>query len=147
MARDPGILAACPTFALPTLERAVGGYVRVVPAASLDAAKSILETDRRIALIVCGVHFDESRMYDLLRYASYEFPRKPFICVRILDAEIPLVSREAIRIAAEALGASAYVDVPDLIRAVGPEAAETELRNAVLARLPGRQLLNGNSAA
>ena len=112
MARDPKILAACPPFALPTLERVLGGYVHLVPAATLGAAQSILSTDRRITLIVCGVHFDESRMYDLLRYARYEFPHKPFVCVRVLDSEIPRISREALSIAAETLGASAYVDVP-----------------------------------
>jgi hypothetical protein len=80
--------------------------------AGADQAEETLRNNPRISMILCGVHFDESRMYDLLRYAKREHPRTPFVCVRVLDAEIPRVSREALRIAAESMGATRTLICP-----------------------------------
>ena len=112
--------------------------------AGADQAEETLRNNPRISMILCGVHFDESRMYDLLRYAKREHPRTPFVCVRVLDAEIPRVSREALRIAAESMGADAYIDLPSLSEQLGKDDAETQLRSTVLARLP--QLQSGKGA-
>jgi hypothetical protein len=133
------VLAACPPSALPALERALGAYVSLVHVTSLDAAHVALRTNPRIGLIICGIYFDESRMYELLGLARDEWPRLPFVCVRVLDTEIPRISREALRIAAEQLGAAQYVDLPDLISGLGVEGADSELRHAVLSRLPAGQ--------
>jgi hypothetical protein len=140
---NPNVLAACPPFALPTLHKVLGAYVRFVPVASLEAAKTALASNPRIALVLCGVHFDESRMYELLQHARRLFAHIPFVCVRVLDAEIPRVSREALRIAAESLGATAFIDLPTLVSQIGNEAAERELRNVVLGHLPLRKSGNG----
>jgi hypothetical protein len=135
MSNKPEVLAACPPFALPLLEKALGSYVNLVPVLSLDAAQKMLASKSHIALILCGVHFDEWRMYDLLRYVRNGYPHVPFVCVRLLDTEIPRVSREALRIAAESLGAVGFVDMPELTRERGLEEAEKELMNTVLSRL------------
>jgi hypothetical protein len=130
------VLAACPPSALPALERALGGYAALVHVTSLKAAELTLRTNPRIGLIICGIYFDESRMYELLGLVRGEWPLIPFVCVRVLDTEIPRISREALRIAAEQLGAAEYVDLPELIAGLGVEGADSELRRAVLSRLP-----------
>jgi hypothetical protein len=138
MPKNRVVLTACPPFALPTLEKALGGYVSLLHVSSLEAAEAALRTNSRISAVVCGVHFDESRMYDLLALVKREFPHVPFVCVRVLDAEIPKISREALRIAAESMGANGYLDFPSLIEKHGSDDAEGYLRSHVLARLPSQ---------
>ncbi len=135
MGNNPQILAACPPFALPRLQAALGVDARLVPATSMEEAQKTLQANPEIALILCGVHFDESRMYDLLDYARRRFPQTPFVCVRVLDAEIPRISRRALDIAAQSMGAAAYVDLPQLQAEAGSEAAERRLREVVLGQL------------
>ncbi len=131
----PNVLAACPPFALPPLEKALGADAQLVPVNRLDVAEAVLKSNVALRMIVCGVHFDESRMYELLELARRDYPGVPFVCARILDAEIPKVSREALRIAAETMGAEAFIDLPELVAQLGPEAAEEKLRELLLAHL------------
>ena len=135
MGNHPQILAACPPFALPRLQAALEAHVRLVPATSMEEAQKTLQANPDIVLIVCGVHFDESRMFELLDYARRGFPQVPFVCVRVLDAEIPRISRHALDIAAQSMGATAYLDLPQLQAEVGREAAERRLREVVLEQL------------
>jgi hypothetical protein len=138
MPKNRIVLAACPPFALPPLEKALGGYVTLLHASSLDAAEAALRANSRISMVVCGVYFDESRMYDLLALVKREFTHVSFVCVRVLDAEISKISREALRIASERMGADAYLDLPSLVEKHGKEEAERFLRSQVLARLPNQ---------
>ena len=65
----PQVMAACPPFAYPTLERALGKDFELVPVNNLADAQALLERNRDWAMVICGVYFDESRMYELLDYA------------------------------------------------------------------------------
>jgi hypothetical protein len=65
MSEIPKVLAACPPFAFPVLEKALGSCVDLLAANSLDKALEALRGDARPEAIVCGVHFDDSRMFDL----------------------------------------------------------------------------------
>lgn len=134
MPKHPVVLAACPSFALPTLEKVLGSYVTLLHATSLAGATSALSTDARISMIVCGVHFDDSRMYELLRYARREFPHTPFVCVRVSRMEIPRITLDALRMAAESLGAT-FIDLPGLVDALGSAWAELEMRSRLLASI------------
>jgi len=131
----PQVLAACPDFALPIIERSLGPDVELVVASRLESAQRIVAGNHDLRLVLCGVHFDESRMYDLLRYTRKASPDLPFICVRALDAEIPRISREAIRIAAESLGAVAFIDHATLSGEQGVATADAELRRRVFLSL------------
>ncbi len=71
------VLVASPPFAYPTVEKALGSYVNLFPVSSLDAAKYALNTMPSIAMVVCGVYFDELRMSDLLRYCGQTRPLLP----------------------------------------------------------------------
>jgi PleD family two-component response regulator len=95
-ARLPGILAG---YSL--------SFVR-----TLDEAKSILAA-RNFDLILIGVHFDESRMFDLLRYvrAQERHRATPVVCVLTVDFTRHAVAAEGLEIAVKALGGTAYLDL------------------------------------
>jgi hypothetical protein len=67
------------------------------------------------ALVVCGCHFDEGRMYDLLRHmkATPELARVPFMAVRCVEGDMALDDAlfESVKIAVRALGGNAFVDL------------------------------------
>ena len=130
------MLAAFPPSALPKVAQILGARVELVAVSSMAQACERLASPPGVALVLCGVHFDESRMYDLLRYVRNEFPTLPFVCCRIVEAELAKISRESIRIAAASLGASAVVDYPALVEQLGEEQAAQHLRSLVMALLP-----------
>jgi hypothetical protein len=108
---------------MPFVETVLGGVVSLVPIHRFDDASEMLRSECDLALILCGVHFDESRMYDLLRLARESQPHIPFVACRVLETRLSHISVQAIAIAAEALGAKAFVDLPTLILEFGRENA------------------------
>ena len=66
------------------------------------------------AMVVCGCHFDEGRMYDLLRHlkATDNLSKVPFMAVRCVEGELALDDAlyESVKIAVRALGGNAFVD-------------------------------------
>lgn len=63
-------------------------------------------------MILMGLHFDESRMFDLLRYvrADGKYARVPVVCFRgvvVADAKSKVVL-EAVELACKAIGANAF---------------------------------------
>lgn len=89
------------------------GPFALVQAGTLDEATH--ELRGRIDMVVCGVHFDEGRMYDLLRHLkrSPRLERLPFVAVRCLEGELEFdgALRESVKIAVKALGGNAFVDL------------------------------------
>lgn len=134
------LLAAFPSLAIPRLERILGGDLDFLPVHSLRHAKALLQSNAAgFSLIACGLHFDESRMFDLLRYARASFPRIPFVCCRVLDTRVSRVFIQATALSATNLGAVTFFDLPTRADAIGIEAAEQELRAVLLgARRPGQ---------
>ena len=113
------------------VERALGGYVEVVPAYTFEDAVRRLQ-GREISLVLCGIYFDETRMFDLLRFVKGKHPGLRFVCCRIGQSEVPEVTLEAVGIAAKSMGAEEFVDMP-LLR---PDpAADQEFRSLVLRHL------------
>jgi hypothetical protein len=121
------VLVACPPFALATVERALSSHADLICVNTLATARAQLAAHLDIAMVVCGVHFDESRMFDLLEYARRERVHVPFVCVRVLDVEAPRTPAESIHVATKALGAVDYVDVVAMVREQGRDAAESRL--------------------
>jgi CheY-like chemotaxis protein len=94
----------------------------VVKSAALDA-------------IVCGQHFEGSQMMHFLECVKGYRPSSaiPFICCRAQPTQLGGPSLAAMREACEALGAVAYIDIPEQARRKGAEAAAVEFRDAVAA--------------
>lgn len=132
------ILAAVPRPALVALERALGGYVQLIPAHTLDEALRQLQTNADISLILCGACFDESRMFDLLRVARKKHPATPFVCCRILDTETFRISIKTLIIPSEGLGAATFIDVPTLAWIYGLDGADQRFRSIILTHLSAK---------
>ena len=79
---------------------------------SLDDARSTL-AGRNFDLIVIGVHFDESRMFDLLRHVRWQERHRatPVVCVLSADFTRHAIAAEGLEIAVKALGGTAYLDL------------------------------------
>lgn len=135
MANKPKVLSAFTRHVIPYLEKTVGHYVDVISVRTVEEALQRLQEDQSIALVLCGVYFNGSRMFELLRDARKINPQLPFVACRILPLELPGVSIEALTIALGSLDAC-YVDVPQLEEKYGQEQAQSEFRAVVLSRIP-----------
>jgi PleD family two-component response regulator len=80
-------------------------------------------------LIIIGVHFDESRMFDLLRQvrADERYQAAPVVCVASQRFDTP-ISVEGLEIATRALAADAFVDFAKL---GDHEAGDAAIRSVV----------------
>jgi|KBSMisStaDraftv2_1062788.scaffolds.fasta_scaffold10749_8 CheY-like chemotaxis protein len=96
------------------LSTILAGY-ELVFVRTLDEAKETL-TGRNFDLIVIGVHFDESRMFDLLRHVRWQERHRatPVVCVLTTDFSRPAIAAEGLEIAVKALGGTAYIDLKSL---------------------------------
>jgi CheY-like chemotaxis protein len=137
MANKPHLLAAFTHHIIPYLERALGSYVHVVSVHTVEQALKRLDDDRSIALVLCGVFFNGSRMFELMREVRKRNPHLPFIACRILPLELQQVSIDALTIALESLGAR-YIDIPQLEEQHGQEHAQSEFRSVVLSKISAR---------
>ena len=74
---------------------------------------------RTYRLVVIGLHFDHSSMFELLRVirADPRFDEVPVVCIRALPTRLTDDARRGIRYAVEHLGAQAFVDIPSEPRA------------------------------
>ena len=66
-------------------------------------------------MVVIGLHFDESRMFELLRYVRSlpQFKTIPVICVQCLDVILSEAVLKNMDDAVKALGGTAFVDLRD----------------------------------
>src|SRR5947207_7536677 len=85
---------------------------------------------RDFDLVIVGVHFDESRMFDLLRHvrSGGRNSHARVVCVLGHRFESPAISIEGLEIATRALAADAFVD---LSRYSEGEQAEQALRQVI----------------
>ncbi|HYR34607.1 MAG TPA: hypothetical protein VEQ87_09985 [Burkholderiales bacterium] len=128
MARRPRILAAVRPQGGVAVRRALGEYAEVLPVYEYDEAVAGLRKGG-IDLVLCGVFFDETRAFDLLRFMRQEFAALPFVACRIGDRAVPPVMAEAMGIAAKSMGAVTFIDMP-LLHA--DSATDTDFRSQVL---------------
>lgn len=106
---------------------ATGKEMRLIPCVTLDSAKERVYEE--IDLILCGLHFDESRMFDLLRFVKADPTLRhiPFLCIKTLQGDVEPTFSESIRIATKALGAVGFFDLAASISKVGTEQAKNEI--------------------
>jgi PleD family two-component response regulator len=95
---------------------------------TLTDAKRALARDG-YDLVIIGVHFDESRMFDLLRQvrADERYQATPVVCVASQPFDTP-ISVEGLEIATRALAADAFVD---FAKYAGREAGDAAIRGVV----------------
>ncbi len=85
-------------------------HATLVNASTLDAA---VELAADVDTIVCGIHFDESRIFDLLRLcrASPASRETTVVCFRDLESELAPALFQSLEIACKALRAAAFIDL------------------------------------
>jgi len=125
----PVILAAVRPQGGVAVRRALGEYADVVPVYEYGDAVAALRARRDIALVLCGVFFDESHALDLLRFVRHEFAALPFVACRIGGRAVAPVMVEAMGIAAKSMGAETFIDMPLLD---ADSATDGEFRSLVL---------------
>lgn len=130
------LVAAAPRSVEP-IERALGAEHHITITNTLSHAKQLLtESTDSTELIVCGLYFDESRMFDLLRYvkADEKLRAIPFIAIKATDPALSRTLHQSIEIACGALGAEKFVELTEWEEHYGAEAAQTRFR-ALVARV------------
>ena len=112
MSTAPRILVADSPEAVAVFRAALASSFQLDPAPTLERAKAALAPPPM--LVVCGCHFDEGRMYELLRHmkATPGLQRIPFMAVRCMQGELEDTLYESVKIAVRALGGNAFVDLP-----------------------------------
>jgi len=105
------ILVADTPLADRRLAAILSGY-ELVFERTLDAAGRAL-AGPRFDIVLVGVHFDESRMFDLLRQLRTTAPHAglPVVCVRSHQFVSPAITIEGLEIAAKALGCKLFLDL------------------------------------
>jgi CheY-like chemotaxis protein len=90
----------------------LGGNAELTCCTSAAEARSLLQT-RHFNLIMCGMHFDECRMFDFLQYckANPNSRSVPFLCLRSLQGALDDAVGKSIDLASIALGAERFVDL------------------------------------
>src|SRR5439155_4599184 len=92
---------------------------RILREHSLVCTGTLAEAQRELEsngfdLILCTIAFDESRMFDLLRYAKSKrnWKRIPFVCAKVRPKVLDYPSAlEGVKIACDALDAAAFLDI------------------------------------
>jgi DNA-binding NtrC family response regulator len=130
----PRLLVAGTPEAFATFRELLGEHLELVWASSVKEALGLV--DSGIALVICNVRFDESRMFDFLHEMQKRSAARkiPIICCRISPEPIALASRHAIELALDALSVGVFIDLAQMRRDFG-EAADSMFRSMVLARL------------
>ncbi|MBI4522428.1 MAG: hypothetical protein HY695_01305 [Deltaproteobacteria bacterium] len=111
--KKPRILLACAPEPYTRLFAILSGR-ELTFVSTLTDAHAALKADH-FDMIMIGVHFDESRMFDLLRYvrADAKYDRVPVVCFRgitVPNAKGKVVL-EAVEVACKAMGANAFFDL------------------------------------
>ena len=91
----PVILAAVRPQGGVAVRRALGEYAEVVPVYAYSDAVSTLRARSGVDLVLCGVFFDETRAFDLLRFVRNERAALPFVACRIGGRAVAPVMVEA----------------------------------------------------
>lgn len=93
------------------LQRILAGHVLTVPR-SVEEAKAEMQ-QREFAMIILGVHFDESRMFELLRLVRTFRKNEltPVVCMLTAESRLSDVAIEGLDHAVKAMLANAFLNL------------------------------------
>lgn len=130
------LIAATPT-STSLLSNVLEGDFELIFSDSIEHARSQL--DEGIDLIACDTHFDDCRMFDLLRLSKANPGTRPipFLCLRVVEGALDQTLYQSVDIASSALGAAGFIDLFDLKQKCGDEQAHKRLNN-LIAQLASR---------
>jgi CheY-like chemotaxis protein len=114
--------------ALPVLTKALESHFHVLSRTSWTGA--CLAVHEQIDLVLCGIGFEESKMFDLLDYlrSQEETRDTPFLCVKSVRQKLPSTINDGIGIALQAKGTAGYIDFEGWQSRFGEQQAAISLR-------------------
>jgi CheY-like chemotaxis protein len=129
------ILIAAQPVAYEILAGMLGELYELHHAHSIPDALEVLEKHPGIALIICTVAFDESRLFDFLQQLKDRENTRdiPFIGCRVLSSVLTADSIERLAAVVKFFGAADFVDVARMER----QLASTLLRDLVIKHVGG----------
>ena len=125
------IVVAAQPESVQTIRNLLGTGPKIIEVFKLYEAKKII--NESVDLIICGLHFNDSRMFDLLRItkANPLVQAIPFLCFKNSNSELGATAIEAFKIACNALGAAGFVDYHALKLRHGAEEADNQFRKII----------------
>jgi len=109
--KPPPIVVADTAEAFALLRDSLQGAYTLFHAPDLAVARKAVDADT--PLVICGCHFDEGRLYDLLRHMKSEPATAgvPFLALRALEGKLEDALYESVKIATHALGGNGFIDL------------------------------------
>ena len=132
------VIAADTPEGIATMRKILEPMLEVVAASSMADALELLKG--KVDLMVCGIHFESFRMFDLLRLARADplSRYKPILCYRDHASDLPATLFQSLTITCHALGAVGFMDLCALKQEVGTASADARFLAIVLRHLgPG----------
>lgn len=128
------ILVAISTPGLHGLLSDILGRHTLLFAANLEKALDLLQSRQDVDLILCGLHFDDGKMYELLEAAksSRTAATKPFLCVQLIGSILPYRAFESMRAAFDILGGDLFIQVAKWRIDFGDEEAFKKFNDVIL---------------
>lgn len=105
------ILVADTQDAFDRLKRALASHYELDFAETYDQAIAMLKANKYV-LLICGEHFDDSKMFELMGAAKFELQLVDLamICFRHLHSRFSARVKKAVQMSAELLGACKFID-------------------------------------
>jgi hypothetical protein len=127
-AQPKRLLIADVPEAIPMLTKALDQYFHLLPRTSWTGACSAVH--QGIDLDLCGIGFEESKMFDLLEYlrSQHETKSIPFFCIKSIRQKLPSTINNGIGVAVHAKGTAGYIDFERWQARFGEHQASTYLR-------------------
>ena len=135
MAARCRLLVAVTTMGYVHARRALVDAFDLVPVFSLAQARIALK-EGGIDAVLASIHFDDSRMFELLADVNALDDRPPFICCILLGSTLSEPSLQSLVHAAQVQGCAGFLDFNRLHRKVGVAEADKQFRMELLRLLP-----------
>jgi hypothetical protein len=128
------IVVAVSTPSLPGLLSDILAQHTLFFASDLDHALSLMEVRQDADLILCGLHFDNGKMYELLAAAksSKAAANTPFVCLQFFGSILPYGAFNSMRAAFEILGGDLFIQVAKWRIDYGDEEAFRKFNDVIL---------------
>lgn len=125
------IIAADRPAGVETLQKILSDIALVVPVLTMEEAERAVRGD--FDLVICGIHFADSRTFDLLSYVRQLGGGKVgrFLIYRDLAYKLDATFFRSLEISAEVSGAAGFVDLYSLKQSAGVKAADDGFRSFV----------------
>lgn len=127
----PNLLIAVSSQDTQLVHDVLGDEFNLLLCHSYQDAATLMVDD--ISLAICGVHFDQGRMFDLLQLVRSipELHDVPFLLALGREVKYSQAILQGIEAAAESLGATAFINILELVSCLGKEDAYEDIRRTV----------------